>query len=256
MRPPHNHPFVLSQVERRTVPYSLVVALIFGLAAGPAHAFSNEYRVGAFENVHGHGELVRRAAAGTPFESRAEALVLAQREADFPGAGPDMGLVDWWRALVAGYETAEMKKHFLRWYSGLPAWRAATQPLETDWAEAVGYIRSELLAAYRGPAEAEVGPLGRALHALQDSYSTAHVERTASGRIRTMAYYPARDGHGLVDGRDVLLSAAGDLKPEAAQAVVASRDLLMGYAEARTRDAAAFERWVESFIERYLALDK
>lgn len=233
----------------------LLSALVLGLAAGPAHAFSQEYRAGAFEQAHGHGELVRRAAIGTPFESRVEALVSAQRAADFPGAGPEMGLLDWWRALLAGYETAEMKKHFLRWYSGLPAWRAATQPLEKDWAEAVGYIQAELLAAYRGSVEAEIGPLGRALHALQDSYSTAHTERTPDGRIRSMAYYPSPDGHGLVDGRDGILTASGDLKPEAAQAVAATRELLVGYAQARTKDEQAFERWVESFVERNLALE-
>lgn len=233
----------------------VLVALLLGMAAPAAHGFNQELRVGQ-EPFVGHGELVRRAAVGTPFEPRIGPLIMAQRELDFPGASPEgLGLGDLWQALMSGYAPEEQKKHFLRWYSGLPEWRAVTRSLERDWAEAVGYVRGEVLAAYRGPVAAEAGPLGHALHALQDSYSTAHVLRTPAGRIRSMAYYPARDGHGLTDDRDRIWTEAGELKPEARMAVTASHELLAGYARWRTADEAAFTGWLEDYLQRHLALD-
>lgn len=230
-----------------------LAALVLVLWQAPAWAFDNEFVSGSLRQEHGHGELIRLAAEGTPFSGRVEELARAQRAQDFPGAPTgELGLAEWWRALVAGMEPDEQKKHFLRWYSGLPAWRAATRPLVADWADAVAYLRSELLAAYRAPVGQEAPALGRALHALQDSYSPAHVERGPSGRIRAMAYYPG--SHHLVDERDAIRTAKGELTPEAGQAVTASRELLLGFDRERTQDEAAFERWIEGFTARYLAL--
>lgn len=237
---------------RRAVAWALVA---LGLVALPGHAFTNEVPSGPMQQAHGHGELIRRAAVGTPFETQVAELARAQWEQDFPGADPAaMGLFDWWRALVAGYDGEEQKKHFLRWYSGLPAWRAATRPLEADWEAAVGYMRSELHAAYQASPSAEIAPLGRALHALQDSYSPAHTDRAADGRIRSMAYYPAHEGHQLIDGRDRILLESGELTPEAGRAVMATRELLEGFARWRKADTRAFGQWVEGYLERHVAL--
>lgn len=236
------------------------VALALGLALAPmpAGAFSNEFRSGPLSQLEGHGLLVRMAASGTAFEGRSLELVQAQRELDFPGIAPgslDLGPAELLRALVSGYDPGEQKKHFLRWYSGLPAWRAATRPLEQDWAEAVGYVRFELLEAYRSSTTQETSALGRALHALQDSFSTAHVERSPEGRIRGMAYYPSQAGHQLVDDRDRLRLPTGELAPEAMQAVGASRELLVGFSRWRGAPEAAFGRWVEAFTERHLGME-
>lgn len=230
--------------------------LACALLSAPAWAFSNEFRTGSVSQAHGHGELVRRAAEGTEFEALAEALVQGQRDLDFPGAprgSVELGLADWWRALVAAIEPGEQKKHFLRWYSGLPEWRAATQPLEADWADAVGYVELELEAAYHAPRGQEAEALGRALHTLQDSYTPAHVARGADGRIRSLAYYPSQGGHQLVDARDRILTESGELTPEARAAVAASHELLLGFARWRTADEAAFGRWVQGFTAQHLA---
>lgn len=224
----------------------------------PARAFSNEFRSGPVHQKEGHGMLVRLAVSGTEFEGRLFELVQAQRDQDFPGTAPgslDMGPAEWWRALVASYAPDEQKKHFLRWYSGLPAWRAETQPLEQDWRDAVDYLRLQLLAAYHAPFAREAAPLGRALHALQDSFSAAHVARAPDGRIRAMTYFPSQEGHRLGDGRDALRTDSGELTAEARQAVAASRELLLGFARWRAEDEAAFGRWVEAFTARHLALD-
>ncbi|HEY9854585.1 MAG TPA: hypothetical protein V6D05_02520 [Stenomitos sp.] len=235
---------------------TLACALLAGgLLATPVWAFSNEYHSGPLHQEHGHGELVRRAALGTGFEARAAELVQGQRDLDFPGAASgsvELGAGEWWRALVSAFAPDEQKKHALRWYSGLPAWRAATRPLAADWAEVVSYVVSELRAAYHAPVAGETLFLGHVLHTLQDSYSPAHVTRTPDGHIRDVAYYPGE--HRFVDDRDAILTASGDLTPEASAAVAASHELLEGFGRVRNGDEATFERWVEGFMARHLAL--
>lgn len=237
------------------------------LLAPPALSFENEARIGPMEVRHGHGELVRLAIADTPFAGDYIPLFRAQWELDFPDshpADPDgvprLGLHDVWNGLVAGFDADQMRMHFLRWWSGLPEWRTQTHPLRQDWQEAVDYLEGEVRSAYLAPTRSEtLRHLGHALHTLQDSYSPAHTERNDRDQIVAMRYYPSRDPGGhrfLGDPGDRILDEQGALRPLAARAIAASRDLLLGFAALPPHAPDRLEAFLRGFEARHLTLSK
>lgn len=164
----------------------------------------------------GHEALTREAARGLPV-SAAELghLIEGVRR-------PDEA------SLIAHVLPAEQKRHFLRatvLHTTRSAWTAATDQLRD--------LHRRMLAFGTSRAPEQFRLIGEALHLIQDSFAPAHVDRNASGRIVFIKNFgPTTSSpmnHGFpVDPRDRIHSGLvrPTLKPEARNAIAASRDYL------------------------------
>ena len=178
-------------------------------------------------NKEGHEILTRAALRGLP-------LTPAEQTAVLDGViRPDRGGRSYWnfpRAALGALRAAAQPSHALR---PTPA---------TSTPAALALIRKRFTDLYRNALRAPnrptaLGWIGEALHLLQDSFSSAHVERSGpAGRIRRIRAFFVQAGwpplsraphehNAPSDTRDDVF-LGGSLRPEALAAIRASRDLL------------------------------
>jgi hypothetical protein len=165
----------------------------------------------------GHELLTRNAASGLPI-SPAELGFLVEGV-----RRPDEA------SLVSHVLPGEQRRHFLR--------STVLQPVPAAWADATNHLRAlhgRLMAFGTSRAPEQFRLMGEALHLIQDSFSPAHVTRDSSGRITFVKNFGPTTGaitdHGFpVDPRDRVHSGilSPTLKPEARNAIAASRDYLV-----------------------------
>ena len=211
----------------------------------------------------GHEELTRRAASGlvpTPTLDYG-ALIEGVRR-------PDTA------SLTAHLHLGQQRRHFLRSH--------ILQTQSAAYADAIGQLRDlhRRILGTTSDRREQFRLIGEALHLIQDSYSPAHVKRDATGRIsRIMNYGPAnlvapaaaimtpplgpfaiplarREHLFPADPRDSIYSTIGGstLKPEAMQALVASRTFLQMFLPQLSRSPSdpANASELTAFIETYL----
>lgn len=198
----------------------------------------------------GHEILTRSAMSGFPLSaSEQDALLYGVIRPDRGGRS----YLSFPIAARAAYAPASQAAHSLR----------ATP--STSTAAALATIQAKFRTLY-GTALASatrldaLGWLGEAMHLLQDSFSTAHVDRVGlTGRLRRiMAFYlgssaPAEHGSPW-DNRDDVYGSAG-LKAEAVGAINASRDLLaMFFRHSAAPGSPAIGAEVNAFIARHLSM--
>ena len=178
-------------------------------------------------NKEGHEILTRSAMSGFP-------LSAAEQSALLDGIiRPDRGGSSYWNfpgAAIGAFRAANQAAHSLR------ATESTTTPV------ALATIQQKFRALYSRALGSSgrttaLGWLGEAMHLLQDSFSSAHVERAgATGPIRRIRAFFVKFGwpprstapheHNMPsDDRDNVF-VGGALRPEAVAAVNASRDLL------------------------------
>jgi hypothetical protein len=178
-------------------------------------------------NKEGHEILTRSAMSGFP-------LSTAEQSSLLDGIiRPDRGGSSYWNfpgAALGSFRAANQAAHSLR----------ATEATSTPTALAA--IQQKFRALYSralgsSGRDVALGWLGEAMHLLQDSFSSAHVERAgATGPIRRIRAFFVKFGwpprstapheHNVPsDDRDNVF-VGGALRPEAVAAVNASRDLL------------------------------
>jgi hypothetical protein len=178
----------------------------------------------------GHEVLTRAAASGLP--------AIPLRPLLFGVVLPDRGPTYWHfpREALHSTDPVNQPAHALRSTAATPV------------GAAVAAIRRRIASCYsramRSPGTAAAWQaVGEALHTIQDSFSTAHTDRTGSPvpgaptRIRYVRQFDvniipprrtrAPGEHNFpMDPRDKVGAPGGGLKPEAAAAVRASRDFL------------------------------
>lgn len=201
-----------------------------------AHALEFESAEGFFTRVtpipgvgnkEGHEIITRAALRGLPLSSAEQTAVL-------DGViRPDRGGRSYWNfpaAAIGSLRAAAQPSHALRPTPG------------TSTPAALALIRKRFTDLYRNALRAPnrlnaLGWVGEALHLLQDSFSSAHVERAGpAGPIRKIRAFYIRAGwpplsraphehNAPSDPRDDVF-LGGALRPEALAATRASRELL------------------------------
>jgi hypothetical protein len=207
-------------------------------------------------NKEGHEILTRIAMRGLP-------LSAAERDALLLGViRPDRGGRSYWnfpRSALDSLKAAAQPAHSLR---PTPATSVAAALRLIQGRFARLYLRA-LRAASRTTA---LEWIGESMHLLQDSFSSAHVERIGgSGRIRNIRVFFIRLGwpplsraphehNAPSDDRDNVY-ASGALRPEAGAAARASRVLLvMALRHLRAPRSPGVRSELRAFIRRYLSM--
>lgn len=206
-------------------------------------------------NKEGHEVLTRLAMRGLPLTTAEKAAV------ELGVIRPDRGGQSYWnfpRAALASLKAAAQPAHALR-----PTPSASV-------AAALRLIHQKFIELYRKAVSAKSRSmayswLGEALHLLQDSFSSAHVERVSgTGSIRNIRAFYIRVGwpplsraphehNAPSDPRDDVY-LHGRLRPEATAAVLASREFLkmaIRHLNAPLSSGNAAE--LITFIRRYLS---
>jgi hypothetical protein len=207
-------------------------------------------------NKEGHEILTRVAMRGLPLSAGERAAV------EFGVIRPDRGGRSYWnfpRSALASLKAAAQPAHALR-PTPASSVRAALRLIHARFARLHGRA---MRATKRKEAMAW---LGEALHLLQDSFSSAHVERAGgTGRIRHIRAFFIRVGwpplsraprehNAPSDPRDdVYLHAA--LRPEARAAIRASRHFLaMALRHLRAPRSPRNAVELRAFMSRYLSV--
>ncbi|HKP01841.1 MAG TPA: hypothetical protein VJU77_00635 [Chthoniobacterales bacterium] len=206
-------------------------------------------------NKEGHEILTRHAMRGLPLSAAEKSAV------EFGVIRPDRGGRSYWnfpRAALGSLKAAAQPAHSLR-----PT-PSTTVPaaLRLIRARFAGLHARALRASSRSTA---LEWLGEALHLLQDSFSSAHVERIGgTGRIRHIRAFFIRFGwpplsraphehNAPSDSRDDVY-LHGALRREAAAAIRASRVyLVMALRHLRAPRAPGHARELQAFMNRHLA---
>jgi hypothetical protein len=212
-------------------------------------------RIPGVGNKEGHEILTRHAVAG----------LLPPAEAYHVQTGvirPDRGGRSYWRfprSAVESLKAAAQPSHSLR---PTPSTTTAAA-LRSIQARFAGLYRRAMLAPTR---QAALEWLGEALHLLQDSFSSAHVDRAGgAGRIQRIRAFYIRlgwpplsrqpDEHNAPsDDRDNIYDPSGALRPQARAAVAASRHfLVMALRHLSAPQAPTHGGELAAFLRRYLA---
>jgi len=207
-------------------------------------------------NKEGHEILTRVAMRGLPLTATDRAAV------ELGVIRPDRGGRSYWnfpRAALGSLKAAAQPAHSLRPTPATPV-PAALRSIQARFA---GLYRRAMTAPTRARA---LGWIGEAMHLLQDSFSSAHVERAGgSGRIRHIRAFFLRFGwpprsraplehNAPSDTRDDVY-LHGALRPEARAAIGASRALLvMALRHLRSPRSPAHAIELRRFIGRYLSM--
>jgi len=207
-------------------------------------------------NKEGHEILTRLAMRGLPLGAAEKSAV------ELGVIRPDRGGRSYWnfpRSALESLKAATQPAHALR---PTPSSTVATA-LRLIRSRFAGLHRRAMRAASR---TAALEWLGEALHLLQDSFSSAHVERAGgTGRIRHIrAFYirfgwpplsrAPREHSAPSDPRDDVY-LRGALRPEARAAVRASRDFLtMALRHLRAPRSRRNAAELRAFMSRYLAM--
>ncbi len=207
-------------------------------------------------NKEGHEILTRVAMRGLPLSAAEQSAV------ELGVIRPDRGGRSYWnfpRSALESLKAAAQPAHALR-----PT-PSSTVPaaLRLIRARFAGLHRRAMLATSRATA---LEWLGEALHLLQDSFSSAHVERVGgTGRIRHIRAFFIRLGwpplsraphehNAPSDARDDVY-LHGRLRPEAVAAIRASRDFLaMALRHLRSPRSPRNAGELGLFMSRYLSM--
>ena len=207
-------------------------------------------------NKEGHEILTRLAMSGLPMSAGEKSAV------ELGVIRPDRGGRSYWnfpRSALESLKAAAQPAHSLR-----PT-PASTTPaaLRLIHARFAGLHRRAMRAASRSTA---LEWLGEALHLLQDSFSSAHVERAGgTGRIGRIRAFFVRLGwpplsrapgehNAPSDPRDDVY-LGGALRPEARAAVWASRAfLIMALRHLRSPRSPSNALDLRAYIRRYLSM--
>ena len=195
---------------------------------GPEPFFTKVTPIPGIGNKEGHEVLTRQAMRGLPLSTTEQNAVL------LGVIRPDRGGKSYWnfpRSALESLKARAQPSHALR---PTPATTVAT---------ALALIRTRFASLYSQAMRATTRTaalewLGEALHLLQDSFSSAHVERAGgTGPIRHIRAFFIRLGwpplsrapgehNAPSDSRDDVYLQGTTLRPEASAAIAASRNFL------------------------------